>query len=115
MSKENPTTDWEKLWFYYNKTLKAWMGDYASLQRSSSEVQAKYAEVMAKAIKLSNSEILDKFTENWKNAIKETGVESFKPDDNWLTSFNKAGMEQIKLYGEMMSKFSETWQKMWNK
>lgn len=115
MSKENSSTEWEKLWFDYNKTLKAWMGDYASLQRSSSEVQTKYAEVMAKAIKLSNSEVLDKFTENWKKAIKETGIESFKPDDNWLNSFNKAGMEQIKLYGEMMSKFSETWQKMWDK
>jgi len=48
MSKENSSTDWEKLWFDYNRTLKAWMGDYAALQRSSSEVQAKYAEVMEK-------------------------------------------------------------------
>jgi hypothetical protein len=115
MSKENSSTDWDKLWFDYNKTLKAWMGDYAALQRSSHEVQSKYAEVMAKAIKLSSSEILDKFTDNWKKAIMETGVKAFKPDDNWLNAFNQAGMEQIKLYGEMMSKFSETWQKMLNK
>jgi hypothetical protein len=58
---------------------------------------------------------MDKFTENWKNAIIESGVKAFKPDDNWLNSFNQSGMEQIKAYGEMMSKFAETWQKMWNK
>ena len=115
MSKENPSTDWDKLWFDYNKSLKIWMGDYAALQRSANEVQAKYTEVMAKAVKLSSSEIMAKFTENWKKAIIETGVKAFKPDDNWLNSFNQSGMEQIKTYGEMMSKFAETWQKMWNK
>ena len=115
MSKDNPSTDWDKLWFDYNKSLKIWMGDYAALQRSANEVQAKYTEVMAKAVKLSSSEIMDKFTENWKKAIIETGVKAFKPDDNWLNSFNQSGMEQIKTYGEMMSKFAETWQKMWNK
>lgn len=115
MSKDSASTDWDKLWFDYNKSLKAWMGDYAALQRSASEVQAKYAEVMAEAVKLSSSEILGKFTENWKKAIMETGVKTFKPDDNWLNSFNQSGMEQIKSYGEMMSKFAEIWQKMWNK
>ena len=115
MSKENISTDWDKLWFDYNKSLKAWMGDYAALQRSAGEVQAKYTEVMTKAIKLSSSEIMEKFTENWKKAIVETGVKAFKPDDNWLNSFNQSGMEQIKSYGEMMSKFAETWQKMWIK
>ena len=114
MSNDSPSTVWDKLWFDYNKSLKVWMGDYAALQRSANEVQAKYAEVMAQAIKLSNSEIMDKFTQNWKNAIMETGIKAFQPNDDWLNSFNMSGMEHIKSYGEMMSKFAETWQKMWN-
>ncbi len=116
MSKESSLSDWDKLWIEYNRSLKAWMGTFESLQRATQDVQSKYTDVMAAAIKNSSNEIIEQFIKNWQKSISETGISTSKQfDEQWLKIFNQSGMNQVKTYGEMMNKFAETWQKMWNK
>jgi hypothetical protein len=116
MSKENSLSEWDKLWIEYNRSLKAWMGTFESLQRVTQDVQAKYAEVMATAIKISGDNVIGQFTEKWQKSITESGINTSKQfDDKWLRVFNQSAMDQVRTYGEMMNKFAETWQKMWNK
>src|SRR5215467_2579071 len=116
MSKDNSLTEWDKVWFDYNKSLKVWMGVFESLKRAAKDVQSKYASVMAEALKNSNEKTLDQFTENWQKSISEAGISTSKQfSDEWLKVFNQSAMEQVKTYGEMMHKFAETWQRMWNK
>ncbi|HUL51725.1 MAG TPA: hypothetical protein VLT10_00460 [Verrucomicrobiae bacterium] len=137
MSSEN-LPNWDKMWFEYNKILKAWMGAFESLQRATNDVQAMYHDVMGIALKDPNNKTMAEFTQNWQNtmtefaknwqqtmdqftdywqkAATEVGTNAFKQSgDNWIKMFNQAGMEQVKSYGEMMNKFAETWQKMWTK
>ena len=116
MSKESPPKDWDKLWIEYNKSLKAWMDAFETLQTAAKNVQSKYNDVMAKAVKDSSDKTLNQFTENWQKSMSEAGIKTFKQfGDNWQKVFSQSGMEQVQTYGDMMSKFAETWQKMWNK
>ena len=116
MSKESPPNNWDKLWIEYNKSLKNWMDAYESLQEATQNVQSKYNDVMAKAVKDSSDKTLNQFTENWQKSMSEAGIKTFKQfGNNWQQVFNQSGMEQVKIYGDMMNKFAETWQKMWNK
>jgi hypothetical protein len=116
MSKEHTQKDWDDLWIEYNKSLKAWMQSFESLQKATKDVQSKYNDVMAKAIRESSDKTMSQFTDNWQKAMSDAGVNTFKQlGDNWQKVVNQSGMDQVKAYGEMMNKFAETWQKMWNK
>jgi predicted patatin/cPLA2 family phospholipase len=115
MSKPNTPWDWDKMWFDYNKALKAWMSSFESLQRATNNVQSKYNDIMAKAVKDSSDKTLNQFTENWQKSMSEDGIKTFKQfGDNWQKILGQSGMEQVKTYGEMMNKFLETWRKMLN-
>ncbi len=114
MSKTNKTNDWDTLWAEYTKLLKKWMQDLESLQKTSSEVQEKYKEVMSKAINESSQKTMKEFQENWQKAMTRAGTEAFKQfGENWQKSISEGGLEQLKTYGDMMNKFAETWQRMW--
>jgi hypothetical protein len=116
MSKSNTPNDWEKLWFDYNKSLKTWMGAFESLQRATEEVQSKYRDAMAKAIKESSDKTLQQFFDNWKKSMSDSGIDVFKQfGDDWQKVLSQSSMLQVKTYGEAMNKFAETWQKMWQK
>lgn len=114
MSKSEKTAEWEELWNEYGKVLKKWMNDFESLQKTGTEVQEKYKEVMAKAISESSQKTLKEFQENWQKAMTQAGAAAFKQfGDNWQKSMSDSGFGQLKTYGDMMNKFAETWQKMW--
>lgn len=117
MSKEHAAPrDWDKMWIEYNKSLKAWMHAFESLQKATTDVQSKYNDVMAKALKESSDKTMSQFTENWQKSMSQAGIETFKQfGNNWQKSFSQSGMDQMKSYGDVMNKFAETWQKMWNK
>lgn len=114
MSKSDRTDDWGELWDEYGRTLKKWMRDFESLQKTSTEVQEKYKEVMAKAVSESSQKTLKEFQENWQKAMTQAGATAFKQfGDNWQKAVSESGFGQLKTYGDMMNKFAETWQKMW--
>lgn len=114
MSKTNKTGEWDTLWAEYSGVLKKWMQDFESLQKTSTEVQEKYKEVMSKAISESSQKTMAEFHENWQKAMTQAGAEALKRfGENWQKSVSESGMDQLKTYGEMMNKFAETWQKMW--
>jgi len=116
MSKPRPPSDWDKMWFDYNKSLKAWLGAFESLQRATDDVQSKYRETMAKAMKTSSDKTMNQFIENWKKSMSEAGIEAYKQfGDDWQKVLSQSSMYQVKTYGEAMNKFAETWQKMWKK
>ncbi|WP_101476883.1 hypothetical protein [Candidatus Nitrosotalea bavarica] len=116
MSKQNPPKDWDKFWFDYNKSLKAWMGAFESLQRATNDVQSNYKDAMANALKDTNDKTVREFTENWKKSMSDAGINAFKQfGDDWQRILNQSSMYQVKTYGEAMNKFAETWQKMWKK
>jgi hypothetical protein len=115
MSKETSTKDWDKLWIEYNKSLKTWMSTFESLQKATKDVQSKYNDVMAKAVKESSDNTMKQFTDNWQKSMNDAGINALKQfGDNWQKVVNQSGMEQLKTYGEMMNKFAQTWQKMWH-
>ncbi|MDC8437586.1 MAG: hypothetical protein LV468_01120 [Candidatus Nitrosotenuis sp.] len=112
MSKTNEPKNWDTLWNEYSDLLKKWTQSFESLQKVSSEVQAKYGEVMQKAISESSPDSLKEFYENWQKSISESGMmKSFGVD--WQNITGQAGMDQLKAYGDMMNKFADTWKKMW--
>ena len=118
MSEEISTVDWDKLWDEYNKAVKAWMLVFETFQKTTTYVQTMCNDLMAKASKESNTYPMNQFIENWQRSMSEVGFNPFKQfDDNWQNVFNKPAMEQLKLYGYMMKKFSEdySWYEMWNK
>ncbi len=116
MSKNIESKEWDKLWLEFNKSLKSWMASFESLQKANNDVQAKYNEVMTKAMKESSDKTLAQFTENWQKAMSQSGINTFKQfGENWQKAMNQSGMDQLKTYGDMMNKFAETWQKMWGK
>jgi hypothetical protein len=116
MSKDNSSQDWDKLWIEFNKSLKTWMGAFESLQRATNDVQEKYAEVMAKALRDTGDKTMSQFTETWQKSMSDAGITAFKQfGDDWQRVLNQSSMYQVKTYGEAMNKFAETWQKMWIK
>ncbi len=116
MSKKGKSKDWDKLWNEYSTLLKKWRQTFGSLQKVSKEIQVKYYEVMQKAINESSQNTMKEFTENWQKAMNQDGLNAFKQfGENWQKTMNQSGMGQLDTYGEMMSKFAETWQKMWRK
>jgi hypothetical protein len=116
MSEKNVPKDWDKLSFDYNKSLKAWMGAFEALQRATNDVQSKYNDAMAKALKDTNDKIMSQFIENWQKSMSDAGINVFKQfGDDWQRVLNQSSMYQVKTYGEAMNKFAETWQKMWSK
>jgi type II secretory pathway component PulM len=115
MAKDNSAQDWDTLWTDYNKSLKRWLQAFESLQKASSEVQAKYNEVMTKALGGSSQNTVSQFMENWQNAMSQAGVNALKQfGENWQTMISQSSFDQLKTYGEMMNKFAETWAKMYN-
>jgi uncharacterized circularly permuted ATP-grasp superfamily protein len=78
MSKDTQIKDWDKMWTEFNKSLKSWMDSFESLQKANNEVQSKYNDVMAKAMKESSDKTLNQFTENWQKAMNQAGINAFK-------------------------------------
>ena len=118
MSENSPDAAkaWDDLWNAYSNTLERWNKAFESFQKASAEVQAQFKEVMDKAVKESSSETMQSFTENWQKAMNEAGVRAFKEfGDNWQKMLSSSNMEQIQTYGEMLNKFAQTWNDMWQK
>jgi len=115
MSKnEKSAKDWTKLWNEYTSALEKWRVSFQSLQKASNDVQAKYNEVMEKALHESNQSTINQFLDSWKNAMNKSGLNALKQfGENWQRTMDQSGMGQLKTYGEMMTKFAETWEKMW--
>jgi hypothetical protein len=108
--------NWTKLWNEYTAALEKWRVSFQSLQKAGNEVQAKYNEAMEKAIHESSQTSMNQFLDNWKNAMNKSGLNAFKQfGENWQKSLNQPGMDHLQTYGEMMTKFAETWEKMWRK
>jgi hypothetical protein len=115
MSKEK-TKQWDTLWDEYTELLKKWMQMFESLQKVSSQIQAKYNEVMLKAANESSENTLKEFHENWQKAMNDVALSAFKEfGENWQKMTSQYGMEQLKVYGDLMNSFAQTWQKMWRK
>lgn len=113
MSKDNPS-EWNELWTEYTQTLKKWMKDLESLQKTSVEVQEKYKEVMTKAMNESSQNTMKEFQDSWQKAMTQAGAAAFKQfGENWQKSISDSGFDQLKTYGDMMNKFADTWQRMW--
>ena len=117
MSKnEKSVKDWNKLWNEYTGALEKWRVTFQSLQKAGSEVQTKYNEVMEKAINESSQTSLNQFLDSWKKGMDKAGLIALKQfGENWQKAMDQSGMGQLKTYGEMMTKFAETWEKMWRK
>ena len=118
MSKETPSTDWNKMWADYNAALKAWVSVFETFQETTKNVQTMCNDLMMKTLKESNTYSMSKFAENWQKSMSEAGFNTFKQfGDSLQNVFNQPGMEQLKGYGDMMKKFSEAycWHEMWNK
>ena len=110
------TKNWDTLWNEYSSLLKKWAQNLETLQNTSSDVQAKYNEVMLKAANESSEKTLKEFHKNWQKAMNDAALEAFKQfDKNWQNVTSESGMEQLKAYGELMDSFAKTWQKMWQK
>ena len=117
MSKnEKSVKNWSKLWDEYTAAMEKWRTSFQSLQKASSDVQTKHNEVMQKAINESSQTNMNQFLDSWKKAMNESGLNALKQfGENWQKAMDQSGMDQLKTYGEMMTKFAETWEKMWRK
>jgi predicted hydrocarbon binding protein len=114
VSQEDQPKSWDSLWNEYGDLLKKWTQTFESLQKTGSEIQAKYNEVMQKALKESSPATLQQFYENWQKSIGDSGQNIFKQfGEDWQKLTNQTGIEQLKAYNEMMNKFAETWKSMW--
>jgi hypothetical protein len=99
-----------------NRSRHGEMEAFESLQRATNDVQSKYNDAMAKALKDTNDKTMSQFTENWQKSMSDAGINAFKQfGDDWQRILNQSSMYQVKTYGEAINKFAETWQKMWNK
>ena len=108
--------NWDFLWNEYSNLLKKWAQNFQALQKTSSEVQSKYNEVMLKAANESSEKTIKEFHQNWQKAMNDAALEAFKQiDKNWQNVTDQSGMDQLKAYGELMNSFAKTWQKMWQK
>ena len=119
MSQKSPPIDWDKMWTEYNNAVKAWMSVFESFQESTKDVQTMCNNLMSKALNESDIYSIKQFTENGQKSMSGVGFNPIKQfSNNWQNIFfNKPAMEQLKLYGDMMKKFSEdySWYEMWNK
>ena len=133
MSESGTSNEWDKLWQEYTKSLENWRSLFESVQKATSDMQQKFNQVMEKAGKESSADTMKQFGENWQKAMSQAGLDTFKTfgeswqkamnepsfnafqqvSDNWQKTFNETAMEQMKSYGEMMKKFTETWNTMW--
>lgn len=115
MSKDK-ANNWDSLWDEYTSLLKKWMQTFESLQKINMDIQAKYNEVMLKAVNESSEKTLKEFHENWQKSMNDIALNAFKQfGENWQKVTSESGMEQLKAYGELMNTFAQTWQKMWRK
>ena len=136
MSKTTkPTTDWDKLWQEYTNVLEKWKEVFQTFQNTTLEMQKKYSEVMEQAATTSSKDTMKQFGENWQKSLNQAGNDTFKQfsanwenamneytsnafkqfSENWQNTLNQSGMESFKSYGDMMSKFADTWKNMWQK
>lgn len=114
MSKSDESKSWDGLWGEYGELLKKWTQTFESLQKIGADMQAKYSEVMQKAMAESSPSTLQEFYQNWQKALGDSGMGMFKQfGQDWQKMTNQTGIEQLKAYGDMMNKFAETWKKMW--
>ena len=129
------TIDWDKLWEEYSNLFAKWKEVFQTFQNTTLEMQKKYNEVMEKAATSSSKDTMKQFGENWQNAMNQAGIDTFKQfstnwenamneytsnafkqfSENWQNSLSQSGMDYFKSYGDMMSKFTETWKNMWQK
>jgi len=105
---------WDSLWGEYNELLKKWTQTFESLQKTGADMQAKYAEIMQKGMQESNPGTVQEFYKNWQKSVEDSGVNTFKQFvEDWQKLTGKAGMEQLESYRDIMTKFADTWKKMW--
>jgi transketolase len=110
------TKNWDSLWNEYSNLLKKWAQNLETLQKTSSDIQTKYNEVMLKAASESSEKTLKEFHKNWQKAMNDAAQEAFKQfDKNWQNVTSDSGIDQLKAYGQLMDSFAKTWQKMWQK
>lgn len=136
MSKNDGLTgEWDNLWKEYTKALEKWREVFELFQKTTSDMHEKYNELMKKAATDSSKDAMKQFGENWQKAMKEAGISAFNQFNenwqkamnewgtdafkqfgkSWQMSMNESGLESMRVYGEMMTKFAETWNKMWPK
>ena len=135
MSTNSKSNEWDSLWGEYSKSLENWKAIFEQFQNASNEMKTKFNKVWEKAGAESSTKTMKDFTEKWQKSMSDAGITSFKDftdnwqksmsdantstfkdfTDNWQKSLNSSGMEQMNAYGEMMKKFSETWNSMWPK
>lgn len=114
--KPRKAKNWDTLWAEYTSLLKKWTQTFESLQKTSSDIQSKYNEVMQKAVNESSEKTLKEFYQNWQKTMNEAAVNAYKEfGKNWQNVTNESGMDQLKAYGDLMETFAQTWQKMWRK
>lgn len=113
-TKPSNSKGWDALWNEYNDLLKQWGKDYEAIQKTSSDIQQKYMEIMQKGVQESNPSTIQDFYRNWQKSVEDSGVNTYKQFvEDWQKLTNKAGMEQLESYGDMMNKFADTWKRMW--
>jgi len=116
MSAEQKNYEWDSLWEEYTKSLENWKSLFDQIQSSNNEMQEKFNKVWEKAAGESSNDTLKLFGENWQKALNDTNASTFKQFiENWHKSLSTSGLEQMNTYGEMMKKFTETWNSMWPK
>jgi len=135
MSAEQKNYEWDSLWEEYTKSLENWKSLFDQIQSSNNEMQEKFNKVWEKAAGESSNDTLKLFGENWQKAMTDAGMNYFKDFgtnwqkalndtnastfkqfiENWHKSLSTSGLEQMNTYGEMMKKFTETWNSMWPK
>ena len=135
MSEQEKSNEWDSLWQEYTRSLENWKKLFEQIQTASNEMQSKFNEVWEKATVESSAETMKLFGENWQKALNDAGMKSFKEfgenwqkalndsnistftqfAENWQKTLSESGLEQMKAYGDMMKKFSETWNSMWPK
>ena len=114
MSDPKTFGDWDTLWNEYSNALEKWREVFETFQKSTTEMQEKYNEVMQKASTESSKDTMKEFGENWQKAMNDAGINAFKQfGESWQKAMNDSGMESVKSYGEMMNKFADTWKKTW--
>ena len=135
MSANSKNSEWDSLWGEYSKSLENWKTIFEQFQNANNDMQTKFNSVWKKAGAESSTKTMKDFTEKWQKSMSDAGITSFKEftekwqksmsdanasafkefTDNWQKALSSSGMEQMNAYGEMMKKFSETWNSMWPK
>jgi len=136
MSEENKSgMNWDVIWKDYSTALAKWQEVFDLFQKTTSEMQTKYNEVLEKASSESSKDTMKLFGENWFKSMNPSGTEPFKQfgenwekamseysgqafkqfSDSWQKTLNDSALESMKTFEEMMNKFAETWKSMWPK